>query len=172
MANNKNLYDVVIIGQGASAFGAALYSARYQMKTLVIGDEFGGETATGSIIENYPGYSHIDGFDLMLAMKKQVEDLEVEIVTDKVKEIKNDGSCFIFNAYEGDTRARRSSWPWAGSAASWAFPTSQTCWGKASHTALPATPPSTADRWWQWSGQETRQSRDRCCWISTLLKCT
>ena len=100
MANNKNTYDVVIIGQGASAFGAALYSARYQMKTLVIGDEFGGETATGSIIENYPGYSHIDGFDLMLAMKKQVEDLEVEIVTDKVKEIKNDGSCFIFNAYE------------------------------------------------------------------------
>ena len=101
MANNKNTYDVVIIGQGASAFGAALYSARYQMKTLVIGDEFGGETATGSIIENYPGYSHIDGFDLMLAMKKQVEDLEVEIVTDKVKDIKNDGSCFILNAYEG-----------------------------------------------------------------------
>ena len=44
MARNrsKNAYDVVIIGQGASAFGAALYSARYQMKTLVIGDEFGG----------------------------------------------------------------------------------------------------------------------------------
>ena len=39
-------YDVIIIGQGAAAYGAALYSARYQMKTLVIGDEFGGETAT------------------------------------------------------------------------------------------------------------------------------
>ena len=101
MANNKKTYDVVIIGQGASAFGAALYSARYQMKTLVIGDEFGGETATGSIIENYPGYSHIDGFDLMLAMKKQVEDLDVEIVTDEVKEIQNDGNCFISTAHEG-----------------------------------------------------------------------
>ena len=157
MANNKNTYDVVIIGQGASAFGAALYSARYQMKTLVIGDEFGGETATGSIIENYPGYSHIDGFDLMLAMKKQVEDLEVEIVTDKVKEIKNDGSCFIFTMpTRADIRARRSSWPWAGSAASWVFPTSRTSWGRASPTAPPATPPSTAGRRWQWSGQETR----------------
>ena len=101
MARNKNAYDVVIIGQGASAFGAALYSARYQMKTLVIGDEFGGETATGSIIENYPGYSHIDGFDLMLAMKKQVEDLDVEIITDEVKEIQNDGNCFISTAHEG-----------------------------------------------------------------------
>ena len=101
MADNKSPYDVVIIGQGASAFGAALYSARYQMKTLVIGDEFGGETATGSIIENYPGYSHIDGFDLMLAMKKQVEDLDVEIITDEVKDIQNDGNCFISTAHEG-----------------------------------------------------------------------
>ena len=98
---NKNAYDVVIIGQGASAFGAALYSARYQMKTLVIGDEFGGETATGSIIENYPGFSHIDGFDLMLAMKKQVEDLDVEIVTDEITEIQHDGNCFISTAHEG-----------------------------------------------------------------------
>ncbi len=98
---NKNAYDVVIIGQGASAFGAALYSARYQMKTLVIGDEFGGETATGSIIENYPGYSHIDGFDLMLAMKKQVEDLDVEILTDEVTDIQNDGNCFISTAHDG-----------------------------------------------------------------------
>ena len=101
MAKNKNTYDVVIIGQGASAFGAALYSARYQMKTLVIGDEFGGETATGSIIENYPGISHIDGFDLMLAMKKQVEDLDVEIITDEVTDIQNDGNCFISTAHEG-----------------------------------------------------------------------
>ena len=98
---NKNAYDVVIIGQGASAFGAALYSARYQMKTLVIGDEFGGETATGSIIENYPGFSHIDGFDLMLAMKKQVEDLDVEIVTDEITDIQHDGNCFISTAHEG-----------------------------------------------------------------------
>ena len=98
---NKNAYDVVIIGQGASAFGAALYSARYQMKTLVIGDEFGGETATGSIIENYPGFSHIDGFDLMLAMKKQIEDLDVEIVTDEITDIQHDGNCFISTAHEG-----------------------------------------------------------------------
>lgn len=101
MAKNNNGYDVAIVGQGGSAFGAALYSARYQMKTLVIGDEFGGETATGSIIENYPGISHIDGFDLMLAMKKQAEDLGVEIVTDEVTVIENDGNCFISTAHEG-----------------------------------------------------------------------
>ena len=102
---SKNIYDVVVIGQGASAFGAALYSARYQMKTLVIGDEFGGETATGSTIENYPGYSKIDGFDLMLAMKQQVEALDVEILTDEVKEVRHDGNCFISTAHEGQYRS-------------------------------------------------------------------
>ena len=37
----------------------------------------------------------------MLAMKKQVEDLDVEIVTDEVKEIQNDDNCFISTAHEG-----------------------------------------------------------------------
>ena len=98
-------YDVIIIGQGAAAYGAALYSARYQMKTLVIGDEFGGETATGSIIDNYPGYSHIDGFDLMLKMKEQVQALEVEILDDRVNELVQEKDCFILKAYDGEYRS-------------------------------------------------------------------
>lgn len=49
-------YDTLIAGQGAAAYAAALYAARYQMSTIVIGEIFGGETATGGIIENYPGY--------------------------------------------------------------------------------------------------------------------
>ena len=50
-----NYYDVVIAGQGAAAFAAGLYAARYQIKSLIIGETFGGETATGGLIENYPG---------------------------------------------------------------------------------------------------------------------
>ena len=98
-------YDVIIIGQGAAAYGAALYSARYQMKTLVIGDEFGGETATGSTIENYPGYSHIDGFDLMLKMKEQVQALEVEIRDDRVNELAQEKGHFNLKAYDGEYRS-------------------------------------------------------------------
>ncbi len=93
--------DVLIVGQGAAAFGAALYSARYQMKTIVVGESFGGETATGSIIENYPGYAHIDGFDLMLKMKEQVESLGVDIVNDKIVKIGKESGCFMSEAYDG-----------------------------------------------------------------------
>ena len=47
--------------------------ARYQMKPIIFGAIFGGETATGGIIENYPGYPEIDGFELMLKFREQTE---------------------------------------------------------------------------------------------------
>ena len=84
---NIDQYDVVIIGQGPAAFSAALYAGRYKMSTLIIGEEFGGETATSSIIENYPGFSQIDGLDLMLNMQQQVEALDINIVDGRVDEI-------------------------------------------------------------------------------------
>jgi thioredoxin reductase (NADPH) len=93
---NSDQYDVIIVGQGAAAFSAALYAARYKMKTLMIGEEFGGETLTSSIIENYPGYLQIDGLDLMLNMKEQVEALGVQIIDGKAERIgREDGRMAI-----------------------------------------------------------------------------
>ncbi len=70
MTSTTEQYDALIVGQGAAAFAAALYAARYQMKTIVIGEMFGGETATGGLIENYPGYPEIDGYDLMMKFRR------------------------------------------------------------------------------------------------------
>ena len=84
MTSDNDQYDVLIIGQGAAAFAAALYAARYQMRTIIIGELFGGETTTGGLIENYPGYPEIDGYDLMLKFREQAEKYEVPIVDDKV----------------------------------------------------------------------------------------
>ena len=82
--STANAYDLLIIGQGAAAFAAALYAARYQVKPVVIGETFGGETATGGLIENYPGYPEIDGFDLMLKFREQADKYEVPVIDDKV----------------------------------------------------------------------------------------
>jgi len=87
-------YDVLIAGQGAAAFSAALYAARYQVKAVVIGETFGGETATGGLIENYPGYPEIDGFDLMMKFREQVDKYGVPVVDDKVVGISQEGHCF------------------------------------------------------------------------------
>ena len=64
------------------------------MKTVVIGAEFGGETATAGKIENWPSIKSIDGYDLMQLMKDQVESLGVEIKEERVSSIQKQGSCF------------------------------------------------------------------------------
>ena len=91
-------YDVIIVGQGAAAFAAGLYSARYQVKTLVVGETFGGETATGGLIENYPGYVGIDGGELMMRMKEQVDRYGVRVVDDRVETMVRNGDCFEVRA--------------------------------------------------------------------------
>lgn len=98
----ENYYDVVIAGQGAAAFAAGLYAARYQIKSLIIGETFGGETATGGLIENYPGYPEIDGFDLMLKFKEQVEKYDVPIIDDKVDSVKKQENLFQVKTFGGE----------------------------------------------------------------------
>ena len=88
------IYDLIILGSGAAGLSAALYAGRYRMKTLVIGKEFGGETARAGVIWNYPGAKGVDGYDLMLAMKAQAQDVGAEIMDDTVVEAKNEGGCF------------------------------------------------------------------------------
>ena len=99
-------YDVLIIGQGAAGFSAALYAARYQMKAVVFGDKFGGETAIGGAIENYPGFPSIDGFDLMLKMREQVEGYGVEIIDEKVDALTRLPGCFQAETEEGSYRGK------------------------------------------------------------------
>ena len=101
MATQENDYDVLIVGQGAAAFAAALYAARYQTKAAVVGETFGGETATGGLIENYPGYSEIDGFDLMMKFREQAEKYEVPVIDDKVAAVSRNAQGFVATTDNG-----------------------------------------------------------------------
>lgn len=87
-------YDLVIIGSGAAGLGAAIYGRRYRMKILVVGKEFGGETAKAGVIENYPGIQSVDGYELMDAMKRQAGTLNVKLLDEEVTEIKRQEHCF------------------------------------------------------------------------------
>ena len=108
MTTQDREFDVLIVGQGASAFAAALYSARYQMKAVVIGETFGGETATGGLIENYPGVPDIDGFELMMKFREQAEKYQVPVVDDKVVGLARAGHRFDATTDGGDSYAGSS----------------------------------------------------------------
>ncbi len=88
------MHDIIIIGSGAAGLSSAIYAGRYRMKVLVLSKEFGGETASAGVIENYPGIKSTDGYDLMRTMREQAEALGVEFLEGEATGVSHDGHCF------------------------------------------------------------------------------
>ena len=78
------MYDIIIIGAGFAGYSAAIYSTRYNLKTLIIAKELGGAIVDASEVENYPGYKSISGLDLIKKFEDQAKGFGAEQVVDEV----------------------------------------------------------------------------------------
>ena len=59
-------YDTLILGGGPAGLSASIYTARGALKTAIIDiSMFGGQPSNYLELENYPGFSSINGFELM-----------------------------------------------------------------------------------------------------------
>ncbi|MAG18300.1 MAG: thioredoxin-disulfide reductase [Candidatus Diapherotrites archaeon] len=99
-------YDFIIVGAGSAGLPAAVYAARFKLKTLIIGAVVGGTIINTHIVENWPGIVEISGWDLMEKLKEHVKANEVEIVNDKVTDIKKENNSFIIKTLEKEFRAK------------------------------------------------------------------
>ncbi len=76
----STIYDVLIIGGGPSALTAAVYCMRKGVTTGLLTADIGGQVAETATVENYMGYMHIEGIQLVEKFHEQVQQFEMGLV--------------------------------------------------------------------------------------------
>jgi thioredoxin reductase (NADPH) len=81
----KGDYDVIIIGAGPAGMTAALYAGRSMLRAVVLERGIsGGELLNTEIIEDYPGFEHIEGWDLAQKFEAHAKKFGAEFVQETV----------------------------------------------------------------------------------------
>jgi len=67
------MYDLIIVGGGPAGVAAAVYAARKRLKTLLVVDEWGGQSNVSLDVQNWIGTPSISGLDLAKNLRSHVE---------------------------------------------------------------------------------------------------
>jgi thioredoxin reductase (NADPH) len=103
--------DVIIVGSGPAGYTAAVYTARANLKPLLLAGSVtaGGELMNTTDVENYPGFPDgIMGPDLMENFEKQAARFGTEIQFEDVTELELDGDVKTVTIGSGETFRARS----------------------------------------------------------------
>jgi thioredoxin reductase (NADPH) len=98
-------YDIIIVGGACAGLSAAIYGGRRALKTLVITKDIGGQIATTTEVENYPGTGTLMGPELAQAFRQQAEDSGAEIKFGEVTKIEKQSDVFSIATSIGDFEA-------------------------------------------------------------------
>ena len=96
--------DTAIIGLGCAAYTAAVYTARYKLDTVLIGEQEGGMGMSAAEVGNWPGDIDITGPDLMERFKNHAVSFDnVELQHGRVEKAEQIDGGFKLTMQNGDT---------------------------------------------------------------------
>jgi alkyl hydroperoxide reductase subunit F len=77
---NKEPYDVLVVGGGPAGGSAAVYAARKGIRTGVVTDRFGGQVLDTSSIENFISVTETTGDSLAASIRKHVDQYGIDVM--------------------------------------------------------------------------------------------
>lgn len=96
------MYDVIVIGGGPAGLTAAMYSARYGLKTIFFETvDPVSQLSLAPKIENYPGFEG-SGMELLNKMKEQAIKAGAESMFEKVNTIIKSNNGFVVKTESGE----------------------------------------------------------------------
>jgi len=99
MSENKpkdGIWDIIYIGAGCAGLGGSVYSRRFGMSTLIIGELMGGTITLTHLVENYPGFTSLTGSELAQHLIDHAKANDVEIVNKRVSSIEREPNEGLF----------------------------------------------------------------------------
>lgn len=91
---DDTVHEVVIVGSGPAGYTAAIYTARAEMKPIVLAGalDAGGALMTTTDVENFPGFPEgIQGPELMTQMQEQAERFGAEVIYEDAVDLQIEG---------------------------------------------------------------------------------
>lgn len=78
--NEKDAFDVLVVGGGPAGAAAAIYAARKGIRTGVAAERFGGQVLDTMAIENFISVPYTEGPKLAAALEQHVTEYEADIM--------------------------------------------------------------------------------------------
>ena len=98
------MYDLVIIGGGPAGVGAGVYAARKKIKTLLITEDFGGQSMFSPDVRNWIGSKSLTGLELAKILEEHLLDYKDDIDVwkgDLVKKVSKKSKSFTITTKKG-----------------------------------------------------------------------
>lgn len=73
------MFDLIIIGLGPAGVAAAVYAGRNRLKTLVIGEDIGGQSVVSTNIQNWIGIPSFSGAEMAAGLSEHLETVKEDV---------------------------------------------------------------------------------------------